>query len=61
MKRAGDQVEVIIKVHSDDGEVYLITDKNVHKVVKDCVEVELDKIDWKQQPHTKDVEPQLDI
>ena len=56
MKRAGDRVEITIKVHSEDGQVYIITNKDILQSVREFAEAKIDKIDWKQEPHQKDPE-----
>jgi len=56
MKRGRDRLEVIIRVHAEDGEVYEITDKRVTKPVLELAEKKVDSIDWSDQPHHKDDE-----
>jgi len=49
-------LEVILKVHAEDGQVYLIHDAKVLKDVHAYAEKKVEAIDWKQQPHTDDDE-----
>tara|TARA_Y100001951_G_scaffold101932_1_gene107719 strand:+ start:1083 stop:1274 length:192 start_codon:yes stop_codon:yes gene_type:complete len=56
MKRGRDRLEVIIRVHAEDGEVYEITDKRVTEPVIELAEKKVDSIDWGNQPHHKDDE-----
>jgi len=54
--RAGNRVEVIIKVHAEDGEVYVIRDERVVEPVTKLAQERVDKIDWQDEPHHKDDE-----
>ena len=54
MDRARDRLEVVIRVHAEDGEVYEIKDERVVKPVTELAQERVDKIDWQDQPHHKD-------
>jgi len=56
MDRARDRLEVVIRVHAEDGQVYTFRDPKVLKEVKEYTEKKVEAIDWKQQPHTDDDE-----
>ena len=56
MDRARDRLEVIIRVHGEDGQVYTIRDPKVLADVHAYAEKKVEAIDWKQQPHTDDDE-----
>ena len=49
-------MEVILKVHAEDGQVYTIRDREVLDNVRQYAEKKVEAIDWKQQPHTDDDE-----
>ena len=49
-------MEVIIKVHAEDGEVYVIRDERVVEPVTKLAQERVDKIDWQDEPHHKDDE-----
>jgi hypothetical protein len=56
MERARNRLEVILKVHAEDGQVYTIKDRKVLADVHAYAEKKVEAIDWKQQPHTDDDE-----
>ena len=56
MDRARDRLEVVIRVHGEDGQVYTIRDPQILKEVKEYTEKKVEAIDWKQQPHRDDDE-----
>jgi hypothetical protein len=56
MDRARDRLEVVIRVHAEDGQVYTIRDPKVLEDVKEYTEKKVEAIDWKQQPHHDDDE-----
>ena len=56
MDRARNRLEVILKVHAEDGQVYTIRDREVLDNVRQYAEKKVEAIDWKQQPHTDDDE-----
>jgi len=56
MDRARDRLEVVIRVHAEDGQVYTIRDPKVLKEVKEYTEKKVEAIDWKKQPHHDDDE-----
>ena len=56
MDRARDRLEVVIRVHGEDGQVYTIRDPKVLADVHAYAEKKVKAIDWKQQPHTDDDE-----
>ena len=49
-------MEVVIRVHAEDGQVYTIRDRKVLDDVHAYAEKKVEAIDWKQQPHTDDDE-----
>ena len=56
MDRARDRLEVVIRVHAEDGQVYTIRDRKVLDDVHAYAEKKVGEIDWKRQPHTDDDE-----
>ena len=56
MDRARDRLEIVIRVHGEDGQVYTIRDPQILKEVKEYTEKKVEAIDWKQQPLTDDDE-----
>jgi len=56
MDRARDRLEVVIRVHAEDGQVYTIRDRKVLDDVHAYAEKKVGAIDWKQQPHHDDDE-----
>ena len=56
MDRARNRLEVVLKVHAEDGQVYIISDQDVLRDVHAYAEKKVEAIDWKQQPHTDDDE-----
>ena len=56
MDRARNRLEVVLRVHAEDGQVYTIRDPEVLKDVHAYAEKKVEAIDWKQQPHTDDDE-----
>ena len=56
MDRARDRLEVVIRVHAEDGQVYTIRDRKVLDDVHAYAEKKVEAINWKQQPHTDDDE-----
>ena len=56
MERARNRLEVVLRVHAEDGQVYTIHDAKVLKDVHAYAEKKVEAIDWKQQPHTDDDE-----
>ena len=49
-------MEVVLRVHAEDGQVYTIRDPKVLADVHAYAEKKVEAIDWKQQPHTDDDE-----
>ena len=49
-------MEVVIRVHAEDGQVYTIRDRKVLDDVHAYAEKKVEAIDWKQQPHHDDDE-----
>ena len=49
-------MEVVIRVHAEDGQVYTIRDRKVLDDVHAYAEKKVGAIDWKRQPHTDDDE-----
>ena len=49
-------MEVVIRVHGEDGQVYTIRDPQILKEVKEYTEKKVEAINWKQQPHHDDDE-----
>ena len=49
-------MEVVLRVHAEDGQVYTIRDRKVLDDVHAYAEKKVGAIDWKRQPHTDDDE-----
>ena len=49
-------MEVVLRVHAEDGQVYTIRDPKVLKDVHAYAEKKVEAIDWKQEPHYDDDE-----
>ncbi len=49
-------MEVVIRVHAEDGQVYTIHNSKILKDVHAYAEKKVEAIDWKQQPHVDDDE-----
>lgn len=56
MDRARNRLEVVIRVHAEDGQVYTIHNSKILKDVHAYAEKKVEAIDWKQQPHVDDDE-----
>jgi len=59
MERARDRLEVTLRVHAEDGQVYTISDRQVLKDVHEYAEKRVEAINWKQEPHMDDDEVTL--
>ena len=49
-------MEVVIRVHAEDGQVYTIRDRKVLDDVHAYAEKKVGANNWKRQPHTDDDE-----
>jgi len=52
-------LEVTLRVHAEDGQVYTISDRQVLKDVHEYAEKRVEAINWKQEPHMDDDEVTL--
>jgi hypothetical protein len=56
MERARNRLEVVLRVHAEDGQVYTIRDPKVLQDVHAYAEKKVEAIDWKKEPHHDDDE-----